>query len=59
MNEVERKEFFAFIEEFEKKITSSQEAARQFLVDVGIYTMDGQLTEPYKYFRMPARTTTN
>jgi hypothetical protein len=49
----ERKEFITFMEEFTVKVTSSQELSRQFLVDVGIYTADGQLTEPYKNLYIP------
>ena len=59
MTDKERNKLLAFMEDFKKKVAGNQEMARKFLVDVGIYTADGQLTEPYKNFRMPPRTAVN
>jgi len=53
MDERERKELLAYIEEFKKKVEGNKELARQFLIDVGIYTEDGRLTEPYKHLYIP------
>ena len=50
MTEEERKELLAYIEEFKNKIAGNKELARQFLVEVGIYTPEGMLAEPYQNF---------
>ena len=53
MTEEERKELLAYIEEFKKKIAGNKELARQFLVEVGIYTPEGRLAEPYQNMYIP------
>ena len=53
MDEKERNELLAFIAEFKKKVEGNKELARQFLVEVGIYTKEGQLAEPYQHLYIP------
>jgi len=53
MTEREREEFLAYMEEFIKKVSVNKEMARDFLVRVGIYTREGQLTEPYQHLYIP------
>jgi hypothetical protein len=51
MTEQERQELIRFMENFGK--TATKEEARAFLVEIGIYTEDGVLTEPYKNLYIP------
>jgi hypothetical protein len=51
MTAQEREEYLQFLKEFRKNLT--KESARAFLVEIGIYTEDGQLTEPYKNLYIP------
>jgi hypothetical protein len=53
MTAQEREEYLQYLEEFRKKVRGNKELARKFLVEVGIYTEDGQLTEPYKNLYIP------
>ena len=53
MDEREREEFLAYIEEFKKKVEGNKELARDFLVRTGIYTKEGKLTEPYQHLYIP------
>jgi len=53
MTEREREALIAYMKEFQKKVEGNQELAREFLVRVGIYTKEGQLTEPYKHLYIP------
>ena len=53
MTDREREEFIACMEDFKKKVAGNKEMARQFLIEVGIYTKDGKLTEPYKHLYIP------
>jgi hypothetical protein len=56
MTDQERAQFFKDAEAYRKKITSSPEAAKQFLVRVGICTPKGNLRKPYKHlFHILAR----
>jgi hypothetical protein len=53
MTDQERKEYLQYLEEFRKKVRGNKELSRKFLVEVGIYTEDGQLTEPYENLYIP------
>ena len=53
MNEQERNEFIAYMENFIKKVSGNKEMARDFLVRAGIYTMEGKLAEPYQNLYIP------
>jgi len=53
MTEREREELLAYMEEFMKKVSGNKEMARDFLVRAGIYTREGQLTEPYQHLYIP------
>ena len=53
MTDVERKNLLTYMEDFIKKVEGNKEMARQFLVEVGIYTEDGKLTEPYRNLYIP------
>ena len=53
MNEQERADFVAYMEDFIKKVSDNKEMARDFLVRAGIYTKDGILTEPYQNLCIP------
>jgi len=53
MTEEERNELLAYIEEFKNKIAGNRELSLQFLAEVGICTLDGKLTEPYKNLYFP------
>jgi hypothetical protein len=48
MTDQERKLLLKNLGEHTKKMTSSKKASTQYLVDLGIFTKDGQLTENYK-----------
>jgi len=53
MDEKERNELLAYMEEFKKKIEGNKELARDFLIRAGIYTKEGQLAEPYQHLYIP------
>jgi hypothetical protein len=53
MTEREREALLAYMEDFKKKVTGNKELSRQFLIEVGIYTEDGKLTEPCKHLYIP------
>jgi len=53
MDEKERKELLAYIEEFKKKVEGNKELARDFLIRAGIYTKEGMLAEPYQHLYIP------
>ena len=53
MTDKERKEFLAYLEELEKKVTESKETARRFLIEAGIYTKNGRLAKQYKHLYFP------
>ena len=53
MTDKEREEFLVYLDKLEKEVTESKETARKFLVEVGIYTENGNLTEPYKNLYIP------
>ena len=53
MTDEERKEFIACMQDFKNKIAGNRELARQFLIETGIYTMEGRLTEPYQNLYIP------
>ena len=53
MTDEERKELLAYIEAFKKKIAGNRELSLQFFAEVGICTLDGELTEPYKHLYIP------
>ena len=53
MDEKERNELLAYIEEFKKKVVGNKEMARDFLIRAGIYTKEGQLAEPYQHLYIP------
>ena len=49
MDEKEREEFLTYLDEFERKVTENKDTARKFLIEAGIYTPKGRLTEHYKH----------
>jgi hypothetical protein len=51
MTDQEREELLQFMEEFRQNLT--QESARKFLIDLGIYNENGKLTENYQNFYIP------
>ena len=53
MDEKERNELLAYMENFIKEVEGNKEMARQFLIEVGIYSKEGKLTEPYKHLYIP------
>ena len=53
MTDEERKEFIACMQEFKKKVAGNKELSLQFIAKVGICTLDGKLTEPYKHLYIP------
>jgi len=53
MTEEDRKEFLIHIEDFKKKVSGNKEMARQFLIEVGIYTKEGRLAAPYRNLYIP------
>lgn len=48
MNITEHKKYLKEFKAFGKKVTSSQESSKQFLIDAGIHTPTGRLKKPYK-----------
>jgi hypothetical protein len=50
MNEQERAYFIAFAKEYQKKIEGDPKLARQLLIDIGMYTEDGELSEHLKHY---------
>ena len=47
MNEQERAEFIAYMEDFIKKVSGNRELSLAFLNEAGICTVDRKLTEPF------------
>lgn len=48
MTKQERLEFIARCEEYKERFKTDKEAARQFLINAGIYNEDGTLNEHYQ-----------
>jgi len=48
MSDQELKEFVEALERMKQEHSASPEAGRQFLIDAGILTKEGELTEPYR-----------
>ena len=48
MSDKELRELIDIIQDVTREYTSTPEKARQFLVDAGIVTNTGELTEPYR-----------
>jgi hypothetical protein len=48
MSDKELRELIDIIQDVTHEYTSTPEKARQFLVDAGIVTSTGELTEPYR-----------
>jgi hypothetical protein len=48
MTDEERKELLLYMEKALKRMNSDKEYARKLLVEVGLYTPDGELTEECK-----------
>jgi len=53
MNEQELQLMLAKIEAHKKKVTSSKKAATEHLIELGIFSRDGQLTENYRELCIP------
>jgi len=53
MTDKERQNLIAFMEDFKKKVAGNREMSLQFLAEVGICTLDGKLTDPYKHLYIP------
>jgi hypothetical protein len=53
MNDQERKQFMEAARLYRAKATSSKRAARENLVDSGIFTKKGNLRKPYKHLCIP------
>lgn len=54
MTEKERKELLQILEKYKRKFEGDKEAAREFLVSVGIYTKKGNLRKPYRQLHIPS-----
>jgi len=57
MSEKKREEFLAYAKEFIKKVSADKKSARDFLIEVGIYTKEGKMAEPYQHLYIPPRKT--
>lgn len=53
MSQKEKEAFERAAESFKKRITRNQDAARQFLVELGVFTPEGKLCKPYKHLCIP------
>ena len=53
MTDKERKEFLKILNDKIEEVSNSQMAARKFLVDLGIFTKNGNLTKRYKHICIP------
>jgi hypothetical protein len=53
MTDQEREKHLQYVRAFREKIKGNTELCRKYLVEIGIYTEDGQLTEPYKNLYIP------
>jgi len=51
MTDKEYKEFVKILKAFKKKASKSKKISRQFLIDVGIITLNGKLSKNYKHIR--------
>lgn len=51
MNLSQRNKTKKAIQEYKKKILSSPEASKRFLIELGIFTSKGKLRKPYKNLR--------
>jgi hypothetical protein len=49
MTEKERKEFLSILEEYKTRLSKNEKKAKEFLVDVGVYTEKGNLSKNYKH----------
>jgi hypothetical protein len=56
MTDKERESFLAFMEEYKEKMRRNPELARRFLINIGLYTEDGDLTERYQHYARPCST---
>jgi hypothetical protein len=54
MSTQERIEFLEAIEKHRIKVTKNKQAARKFLVKIGVFNKDGKLTPPYKHLCIPS-----
>lgn len=48
MSDKELNELFGLMEKLRKTLKGDKEASRKFLVDVGIFTKNGNLRKPYR-----------
>jgi hypothetical protein len=49
MTDLERKELLQYMKGAVKKMDTDKDYSRQMLVEIGLYTTKGTLTEPYKH----------
>jgi hypothetical protein len=52
MTDAERKKLLKRMKERTREICRTRESATQYLIDLGIFTKDGKLTENYKNIRI-------
>lgn len=48
MNESNKKQLLKELKDYKKEVTSSKNASRKFLVDLGVVDKDGNKTKEYK-----------
>ncbi len=53
MTDQERQDFLKILESYKNKLSKNKNAAREFLVDVGVYTKKGNLRKNYKHLCIP------
>jgi len=53
MSQLEREKFEKAAKSYKQRVTASPEAARRFLIELGVFTEKGNLREPYKSLCIP------
>lgn len=49
MTDKEREQFLTLLESYKKRLSKSENKAKEFLVNVGVYTEKGNLRKNYKH----------
>lgn len=53
MTDKERQEFIRLLETYKKKFSKSKKDAKEFLIEIGVYTEKGNLKKNYKHLCIP------
>jgi len=53
MSQQEREKFEKAAKSYKERVTSSQENARRFLIELGVFNEKGDLKERYKHLCIP------